>query len=231
MGHGLCKSCYAKKRYFGDGGKIKARMQAYAASHPAQRHATWRKYAYGLTEAEWYRLYEKQEGRCAICRAAEPINVLNVDHDHETDEVRGLLCGRCNKALGYLDDRPDLLVRAQRYLERNEEMSRKQDPIYAVVDFFENEPVAVVRSAYSLVRRIVTKRTAVVVAAPVRRKRAKKVVQPLADLTISPTASQPPVEAEKAKAARRRMQAPPESTAKPIVDPSLPGIGPATIGD
>jgi hypothetical protein len=41
---------------------------------------------------------------------------LSVDHNHKTGRVRGLLCKRCNVAIGMLDDNPKLLARALEYL-------------------------------------------------------------------------------------------------------------------
>lgn len=55
-----------------------------------------------------------QDGVCAICLTAPAVHV---DHDHRTGAVRGLLCFRCNAALGQLDDDPLVLRRAARYLE------------------------------------------------------------------------------------------------------------------
>ena len=49
---------------------------------------------------------------CAICGAQE---ILNVDHCHETDEVRGILCHKCNTGLGFFSDRIDLYVNATYY--------------------------------------------------------------------------------------------------------------------
>jgi hypothetical protein len=68
---------------------------------------------YGLTEADVAAMLEEQGGVCAICRGAEP---AHVDHDHATGAVRGMLCFRCNAALGQLGDDPEVLVRAARYL-------------------------------------------------------------------------------------------------------------------
>jgi hypothetical protein len=62
----------------------------------------WR---YGITEAEYFVIYKKQEGLCAICRRpqAKPWHWLCVDHDHKTGKLRGLTCMRCNTALGWFE--------------------------------------------------------------------------------------------------------------------------------
>lgn len=64
-------------------------------------------------------LREKQGGCCAICGTPEaeaPRKRLHVDHDHGTDTVRGLLCGRCNTGLGMFKDDPGRLAAAIEYL-------------------------------------------------------------------------------------------------------------------
>ena len=71
------------------------------------------KRSYDLTEDEVTKLVVRQDGQCAICRSAPAIHI---DHDHETGAVRGMLCFRCNAALGQLGDDPGVLVRAARYL-------------------------------------------------------------------------------------------------------------------
>lgn len=54
-----------------------------------------------------------QGGKCAICKEARP---LVPDHDHETLAVRGLLCQRCNCAIGLLYDDKDVIAAALAYL-------------------------------------------------------------------------------------------------------------------
>lgn len=53
---------------------------------------------YGLTVADYQRMHDEQDGRCAICR--KPSTRLAVDHCHRTNRVRGLLCKPCNLAVG-----------------------------------------------------------------------------------------------------------------------------------
>ena len=69
--------------------------------------------SYGLTEDAVDKLLAHQGGLCAICQSAPAIHI---DHDHRTGAVRGMLCFRCNAALGQLGNSPDVLVRAARYL-------------------------------------------------------------------------------------------------------------------
>ena len=63
-------------------------------------------------------MFEKQGGCCAICGG---VNVngrrLAVDHEHETGKVRGLLCDKCNLAIGLFDDINNL-ASAIKYLSR-----------------------------------------------------------------------------------------------------------------
>lgn len=76
----------------------------------------WRiKAKYGMTLEDVQLLEDAQGGVCAICSAV-PDGKLNVDHDHETGKVRGLLCRSCNLALGFFRDSRDLLEAASAYL-------------------------------------------------------------------------------------------------------------------
>jgi len=61
---------------------------------------------YGISAEEYDTFYREQGGVCAVCKqesdASGKNSKLHVDHDHDTKKVRGLLCYRCNIALGYL---------------------------------------------------------------------------------------------------------------------------------
>jgi hypothetical protein len=72
---------------------------------------------FGLTPDEYDRILETQGGVCALCESPPTPGIsLHVDHDHGTGEIRGLLCVRCNNALGLFREDPDLLKRAARYI-------------------------------------------------------------------------------------------------------------------
>jgi hypothetical protein len=85
---------------------------------PGNRKNSILKGTYGITLEEYEERLEAQGGCCAICyRSPQEVEkALGVDHNHETNQIRGLLCDKCNFALGHLNDDPDLLIRAASYL-------------------------------------------------------------------------------------------------------------------
>ena len=74
---------------------------------------------YGLNIDEYDSLLMKQNNRCAICRIhiSECKRRFAVDHNHKTEDVRGLLCFRCNAGVGKFEDDAELLKLAVKYLE------------------------------------------------------------------------------------------------------------------
>ena len=73
---------------------------------------------YGLKIEQYEKMLVSQNGLCAICKKGENGRELSVDHCHKTDIVRGLLCKRCNWAIGFFDDNAELLRSAIEYLEK-----------------------------------------------------------------------------------------------------------------
>lgn len=59
---------------------------------------------YGLTVEQYEEMFSKQDGVCAICKQPWKTRRLAVDHCHKTGKIRGLLCGRCNGQLGWLEN-------------------------------------------------------------------------------------------------------------------------------
>lgn len=70
---------------------------------------------YGLTPEQYREMHDSQNGLCAACGRPETANNqfgpigLAVDHNHDTGEVRALLCMKCNRCLGMMGDDSSLL--------------------------------------------------------------------------------------------------------------------------
>lgn len=82
---------------------------------------------YGITLGDLQTMLHQQEGVCAICQSGDwgkygPM----VDHDHATGLIRGILCTRCNVALGMMKDDPKLLMSAIHYLTAHQEVQPSQ---------------------------------------------------------------------------------------------------------
>lgn len=87
----------------------------------------WRKYQlkrdFGMTLHQYEQMLEEQAYRCAICNNLFDVEVQarkpNLDHDHKTGRVRGVLCFGCNTTLGKVGDSIDTLRNAIAYLEKH----------------------------------------------------------------------------------------------------------------
>ncbi len=69
---------------------------------------------FGMTIDDYSAILDAQEGGCAIC-GDQPAEGQSFHIDHNDDGVRGILCVRCNNALGQLKDDPELMLRAAEY--------------------------------------------------------------------------------------------------------------------
>lgn len=109
---------------------VDARKRAREAKYykkPKHREYSreWRlKRYYNLSTSEYEDILKRQNGVCAICKeesSSDNSNYLVVDHSHDSGKVRGLLCDRCNRAIGSLRDNPIILQNAISYLTNLEE--------------------------------------------------------------------------------------------------------------
>jgi hypothetical protein len=119
-----CKRYYEKNKE-----AFKMRAAQWAKNHPEKRKEIQRKHGrvhdrrhqlnakYDMSLADYQREFEKQHGVCKVCRKPEPKSrPLHIDHDHATNQFRGLLCGSCNRALGLFHDDVEVIANAVIYL-------------------------------------------------------------------------------------------------------------------
>lgn len=121
-----CKSCRKTKR---EDPEIKKRnserSKQWLLDNPNYHKDYWKEYIktdhgqdvrtngklkrlYNITLEEYDQMFEDQNGKCKICGTEENGNKrFSVDHDHETEKVRGLLCYRCNTSLGWFENNKD----------------------------------------------------------------------------------------------------------------------------
>ena len=82
----------------------------------SRKYLLKRKYSIELNPEKFQEMYDAQGGKCAICQKEPLDNHLSVDHNHETGEIRGLLCVGCNWALGWVKEDVVTLLRMIDYI-------------------------------------------------------------------------------------------------------------------
>lgn len=109
----------------------RAKLLAANARYNLTEHGkltAWTRYlqkTYSIDSTTYLQVLDAQDGRCAICKIKPNSRRLHVDHHHKSGIIRGLLCGKCNQAIGLLNEDLDLFDAAKKYLEfENETVSR-----------------------------------------------------------------------------------------------------------
>ena len=119
-GKKFCKTCAIERQHAAPRDKKLAYCAKWRAKNPEIRKNAMRRMQlrrYNMDEAAYFDMFQSQGGACAICRKpCKSGRRLAVDHCHETQKVRGLLCLRCNQGLGHFEDNIALLNDAQIYL-------------------------------------------------------------------------------------------------------------------
>ena len=103
-----CKNLYRAEYYIKNKEKEMTRSRIKA----------WKQIGVNITFDEFYSLVNKQNNKCVICQ--RHTTTLNVDHNHQTGKIRGLLCGSCNRGIGLLQENINVLQRAIAYLEEQQ---------------------------------------------------------------------------------------------------------------
>lgn len=110
-----CKECKKTKRkawFESPAGKAMRARRNHTAEHLKTR--------YRITEEQYKALVDAADGSCEIC-GADNVRRLYVDHCHDSEVIRGVLCRSCNLVLGFANDNPDVLLKAVEYLAKTGE--------------------------------------------------------------------------------------------------------------
>ena len=105
--------------------KATAAQKEYAREHYYRHRVERLKYAkirhlqnaYGLSVDEFKSMMRQQKGGCYLC--GKKMKRLWVDHDHQTERVRKLLCPGCNTLVAQIEGGSDLVGKAQRYIREH----------------------------------------------------------------------------------------------------------------
>lgn len=90
-------------------------------SEVKKQRLKWKKYYYnkiGMSLSEKRLIWIKNEKKCEICEQTKKLKQIEIDHDHSTGKVRGLICSGCNKGIGHMKDNLKTLTNAIKYLRK-----------------------------------------------------------------------------------------------------------------
>lgn len=97
------------------------RNRQYRLENPdkisAQNKRGKMKMRYGMAVDDWEKLFTSQGNQCAVCKTNDEKKWCT-DHNHITGAVRGILCHKCNTAIGLMNDNPEMLRAAALYVEK-----------------------------------------------------------------------------------------------------------------
>lgn len=135
----ICTKCKKEKsitEFRSRGGKYKHLLKSHCNKCLKEHHKEWckknpeRVNQYRASEDSLHRrcvrrnidvktlfeTFEKQSYKCKICSVSVTLENSAIDHNHNTGELRGVLCKTCNRALGLFKDNPEILEKATVYL-------------------------------------------------------------------------------------------------------------------
>ena len=78
-------------------------------------------YEHGITLEQYESIVEKQGGKCPVCKKllseTTKTKSPHVDHNHITGNIRGVLCGKCNRGIGFIEDNVEIAKNIIEYLK------------------------------------------------------------------------------------------------------------------
>jgi len=109
-----------------------------------KRRNSARKWRYGITKEMFEAMVNERHGKCDICHKVPSgkRKTLQIDHDHKTNLIRGLLCNSCNMALGKFGDTPDMITSLVAYfnnppvLDTKKEKDIRNDLLNWMMEYF-----------------------------------------------------------------------------------------------
>jgi hypothetical protein len=114
----LDKDKAAKRRYYEKTkDKFRERERKWRKENPERVYENSLKYRYNIDLKQYKKMLTEQDNKCKLCASEEK---LFVDHCHQTNKVRGLLCNSCNKALGLFYDNTETLQKALTYIKEHD---------------------------------------------------------------------------------------------------------------
>ncbi len=119
-----CKNCFKKYQ--------KEYKETHKVSIRQHRNKNF-KYKYGITIEEYEQILEQQNYCCKVCSREFNDKVKpDVDHNHQTKIVRGILCHACNLAIGYLQDDVAVVQKLLDYLEESSAQTPGEENVATV---------------------------------------------------------------------------------------------------
>jgi len=134
MAKGFCKNHYEsiwrgetnrkhKREYdLKHKGEKKKYNKRYFQEHREKMRNFHMLYRHGLSLEQIDQMLIKQNHKCQICGESLIETKRNIDHDHKTNVIRGILCDFCNVGIGYFHDDPEILKKAIDYLHESQNL-------------------------------------------------------------------------------------------------------------
>lgn len=123
----LCRLCFNERcALYASNNRTKRRayLRQWRINNPKKQRQYDISYSYDVTPEELSYLLQWEKGICPICavellKFGTGLKEACIDHDHKTKRFRAVICGRCNRALGLIEDQPSISEKLISYLKEH----------------------------------------------------------------------------------------------------------------